>query len=210
MTYSECAQLSGAALSPDSQDLGYLSCHAQNTCGAHGQAEVGLVDLVLVEQEVPSASQSGNPRRDRRLPAAVVQNQRRNSNVLDQNKGGFAVGAERESMADVVAQRDEVCAGLQDIGEEREAFSGLRVQQLEELRDLDDRGCADDTDSKTFRDGELDTLGLGEIDVVKERLVADRAKEVFAHIHDGFGKALCNGRQYRANRRAESVHGCGD
>ena len=78
-------------------------------------------------------------------------------------------------MADVVAQRDEVCAGFEDVRKEREALSGLRVEQLKQLWDLDNRGRADYANSQTLGDGKLDAFGLGKVDVVKECLVADGA-----------------------------------
>ena len=114
-TYSKCAQLASAALRPDGQDLRDLAGHAQNAGCAHRQAEVRLIDQVLVEQEPPSTSQSSNPRRNRRLLATVVQHQGRDRNVLDQDERRLAVRAERESIADVVAQRDEVGAGFEEV-----------------------------------------------------------------------------------------------
>lgn len=68
-------------------------------------------------------------------------------------------------MADVVAERDEVCAGLEQVGQEGETLGRLRVDELEQLRHLDDGGRADDADAEALGDGELEAFRVRRVDV---------------------------------------------
>lgn len=106
-------------------------------------------------------------------------------------------------MAGVVAEADEVRAGLEQVREEAQALCRLRVEQLQQLGHLDDAGCADDGDAQALADAELDALGRAEVDVVDQRLVADGAQERGAEVRDGLRQVL----GHRLEGRAEDVHG---
>jgi hypothetical protein len=88
-------------------------------------------------------------------------------------------------MAHIVRERDEVRARFEQVREERETVGGLRVEQLEQLGDLDDGGGADDADAEAFGDGELDAFRGAEVDVVDERFVAFGAEQRDADVGDG-------------------------
>lgn len=78
----------------------------------------------------------------------------------------------------------------------------MRVYELEQLRHFDDRGRANDADSKTLGDGELQAFGVGGVDVEKQRFIACWRDERLAKILDGFGEVVRDGPEYGA----EGVH----
>lgn len=96
-------------------------------------------------------------------------------------------------MAHVVAQADEVCAALEQVRQKAQALGGLRVDELEELRHLDDARRADDADSETLGDGELEALGFLEVHIVDERLVAFWAEERRSEVDDGLWEGARDG-----------------
>lgn len=75
-------------------------------------------------------------------------------------------------MAKVICERDEVGGCLEEIGEEGDSGCRARLNELDNLWNLDDRRCGNDTDSKAFRDGELEAFCVCEVDVKEEVLVA--------------------------------------
>ena len=96
-------------------------------------------------------------------------------------------------MADVVAQADEVRARLEQVREEAETLCRLRVEQLEQLGDLDDARCADDADAQTLANAQLHALSRSQVDVMDQRLVADGAQKGGAEVRDGLRQVLGHG-----------------
>lgn len=90
-----------------------------------------------------------------------MQDQYGDHNVLRHNQARLAIGTEGEALAHIVCQWDQVCGGFKEVGEERDAFGGFGVDELEDLRDFDDGRGSDDTNTKAFGDGELDAIGGG-------------------------------------------------
>jgi len=69
-------------------------------------------------------------------------------------------------VAHIVAQADEVRARLEQVGQEGQTGGRLRVQQFQQLRDLDDGAGADDTNAKGLADGEFEAVwGSERVDV---------------------------------------------
>jgi hypothetical protein len=191
---------------PDSQNLRHLASNAQYTSRSLQQAQPLISYQILIEQRAPRSHKATNPRRNAQVVVAVLEHQARDGNILDQNKSRLAIRAERKSMAHVVAQRDEVCAGLEQVRQEGQALSGLRVDELEELWNFDDGGRADDGDTEALGDGELEAFRLGGVHVEEQRLVACWADERGSEIGDGFGKIVRDG----LDDGSEEVHSCGD
>lgn len=104
-------------------------------------------------------------------------------------------------MPHVVRKADQVAAALEQVREERNAIGRLRVEDLEKLRDLDDGGSGDDTDTETFADGKLEAVGGSEgVDVHNESLVAHGADEAAAGFDKRRREIVCYWLEKRTNR----------
>lgn len=144
----------------------------------------------------------------------VHQYQRRNSHILNDYEDCFAVSAEREAVADIVAKSDQEGSCLEPVAEERETFSRLRFNKFDELRHFDDRGCCDDGDAKGFGDGEREAVRLGEdVEVEEEGGVADLAEEGYREVGDWLRQVVserCEERFEGINYGVlEGIHGSG-
>lgn len=136
-TYRKGAQLSRAALLPDSSNLGNL---ARNTEYARASLQVaqGLhIQQAVAEQRDDADSQGRHEQSRHSCAATVVQNQHGDDDILAQDQGRLAVGAERKLIAHVVGQRDEVGRCLEQVREERDARRRLGLQEFDNLGDLD-------------------------------------------------------------------------
>jgi len=77
------------------------------------------------------------------------------------------------------------------------------------LWDLDDGTGADDTDTETFADSELEAFSIAQVDVVGEGNVAFWAEERDAYVADWSGQCAGDGLENWADDLLEAVHGCG-
>ncbi len=112
----------------------------------------------------------------------------------------LAIGTEGESLAQIICQRNQVCGGFKEVGEERDAFGGFGVDELEDLWNLYDGRGSDDANAKAFGDGELDAVGGVDVDVEEEGLVAGLAKNGDAKVMDGSGEVVGYGLEGIAKR----------
>ena len=177
ITYCKSAELASAALLPDGCNLRHLGGDAQDARHGLQVAQKLHIDNVLSKQGCSASRQGGDKHGSQASPAAIVQDQHRDDDILGDDQGGLAVGAEGEAVADVVSQGDQIRARLEEVGQERHAFGRLGLDELEDLRDLDDGSGGDDADTQTLRDGKLEAFRVLEIDVVKEDLVAGIAND---------------------------------
>ena len=115
-TYRKSTQLPRPALCPDRQNLRNLTRHAQYSRRSLQQAQPLIPNQILIEQRCARRNQPADPPRDAQTVPAILEHQTRNRNILNQNKRRLAVCAEREPVAHVIAQADEVCAGLEQVG----------------------------------------------------------------------------------------------
>lgn len=122
-----------------------------------------------------------------------MQHQHGNCHILHENQTRLPKCAERELLAHIVGQGDEVRGRLEEVGEEGDARGGFRVDELEQLWDFDDGGGAYDADAEAFGDGELEARGGAEVEVVDEVLVARLAEDGDAEVCDGRGQVLGDG-----------------
>lgn len=160
---------------------------------------------IIGKQRGGTNRQCGNKQSRHGRPAAVVQDEDGDDDVLAHDEGGLAKGAKGEAIAHVVRQRDEVRARLEQVRQKRHALGGLGLEQLEDLRDLDDGRGADDANAQALADGELDALGVFDVDVEQQRLVAGLADDGDAEVPDGSRQVVRDG----LDERPDGVHGCG-
>ena len=181
--YRECAQLSGTTFLPDRQNLRDLASHTQHTgTRLQRRQHLRIHNLRLQDRKKRRPQSSHKHRRARILPT-IMQHQRANHDILQRNQRALAKRAERVSLADIVREGDEEGGRLEQVGEEGDAGRGLRVDELEELRDLDDGAGADDANAETFADGEFEAVGVVDwVDVEDEVFVAHRAEQVVAKL----------------------------
>lgn len=186
-TYSECAQLARTTLLPDGQDLRQLTCHTQCACPRLEVTQRPHIQHAVHEQ-------GRRARRQRRYEdcgqsrlSGVVQNQHCDDHILHQDTRGLAVRGEGEAVAEVVGERDEVARRLEQVGQEAHAGGAFRADEVEDLRDLDNAGCRDNSDSQGLGDGEFQALGIRNVDIEDEAGVALLANEGEAEITDGWG-----------------------
>lgn len=208
-TYSKSTQLSRPTLTPNRQYLRDLTRHAQHSRGSLQQAQSLIAHPLLIKQRRASRNQTPKPTRNPHAIPTILEHQTCNRNVLHQNQRRLAIRAKRKSVAHIIAQANQVRAALQHVRQERKTFCGLRVDELEQLRDFDDGGGPDDADAETFGDAEFHTGGVGEVDVVEERGVACGTEEGDTDVCDGLGEVVCYGGEDGAQGGAEGVHGCG-
>lgn len=206
-TYGECAELTGAALLGNGEDLGHLGGDAEDAGAGLEVAEHLHVEDAIGEEGAGGGGEDGDKEGGEGGAVAVVEDEDADDDVLAEDEGGLAVGAKGELVAEVVGEGDEVGGRLEEVGEKGDAGSGLGGDELEDLGHLDDGGGADDADAEALGDGELDAFGVFNVNVEEDGLVALVADDGDAEVADGGGEVVGDGLEGRAKR----VHdgGCG-
>lgn len=74
------------------------------------------------------------------------------------------------------------------------------------MRDLNDSRGADDADTETLGDGQLEAGSVAELDIVNERLVAVVSEQRDTNVADWSREVLCDGLQHRAEGGFEMLH----
>lgn len=108
LTYGESAQLTGAALLPNSDDLGQLAGNTESTSSSLKKAHGLHVDDARAEERVASSGQTSDESGSSCALSAVLENQCCNGNVLDGNESRLTIRAEWEAHTSIVGERDEV------------------------------------------------------------------------------------------------------
>jgi hypothetical protein len=204
-TYRKRAQLPSSALHPDGENLRELASHSNHPRSGLEHRHGLHVHNVLGEQSIQSSAENGDESGSAGSLSTIVQNQGRDGDVLDRDEGVFAVRAERVVHAHIVRQRDEVGDRLEGVRQEGDAGGRLGGQEVDELRNLDDRRDADDGHAQRLADGELDTVDVGQVDVQDELLVALLAEQAHGGIADGGREVLRD----RPDDISEGIHGGG-
>ena len=163
-SHSESTQLSSSTLSPDSRNLRKLARDSQATGTGLQIAELLHVDDLAIQQSICGRTKLCDKKCSRSALPAVIQNQSRNDDILNEDEARLSVCAEWEALAIIVCERDEVGSGFKEVGEERDAFCRARVNELEDLRDLNDGRSADYANPKTFGNGKFDAFGGCDVD----------------------------------------------
>lgn len=114
-SYSECAELSGAPLLPDGNDLGELAGNAERTSSGLEIAQCSHVHDSLGEQGSNASSQDRDKERRHAGIAAVLQDQNCNDDILAEDERGLAVRAEGKPVADIVREADQVAGRLEQV-----------------------------------------------------------------------------------------------
>lgn len=94
------------------------------------------------------------------------------SYILNGDQGHLAIRAKGEAVAHIVHEADQIARRLHEVGQEADTLGALAVEQLEQLRDLDNAARADDADPEGLGDGQLEADRVGDVDVVHERPIA--------------------------------------
>ena len=171
-------------------DLWELGGDAENACGCLEGCHHGCGDECVGDDEHVDGC------RDERDECACkpgfileVQNQDADCDILDGDEGRLAVCAEGEGVADVVGERDQERRGLEDVGGEAQPLRGAGLEELENLRDLDDGGGSDDGEAEGFGDCEGQAFRVGRyVEVEEEGAVALGADEGDKGVVEGGGK----------------------
>lgn len=180
-------QLARAALLPDGQDLRQLARDAQPARAGLEARHLRVGDERVRDHErVDRAAHRGEERaRLRRLPR-VDQDQDADDHVLDRDQARLAVRAEGEPVAHVVRQCDDEARRFQKVARERQALGRPRLDQLDDLRHLDDRRRRDDAYAERLRHREGHAFRVRrDIEVEQERAVARFAQEIEREVVDG-------------------------
>lgn len=200
--------MSSTALLGDGKNLRNLAGHAENTSTGLQVAKCLHIEDALGEERSSGGGKQRNEERSHGGAVAVVEDQNSDDNVLGHDEGRLAVGVKGEAIAVVVGQSDDVGAGLQEVGEEGDTIGGLRADQLQDLRDLDDGGSSNDADAQTLADAILDALGIFDVDVEQEGLVALFADDGCAEVANRTGEVMGDGLEDRSyGVHCESVCG---
>lgn len=200
MTYSKRAQLSSSSLLPNRRDLRDFAGNSKDSSASLEVTESLHVHQISVEKRRQAHCDRRNKDRRHSRASAVFQYQHRDHDILHHNECRLAICAEREARAEIVRQADQVCRCLEEVTEEGDARRGFRVDELEDLRDFDDRAGTDDADSEALGDGELDALGRGWVDFKEKRVVALSAEDRDSEFTDRCGEVVCDGLQSSAYR----------
>jgi hypothetical protein len=157
-TYSKSAQLPGPTLLEDRHNLRHLASNSQHPRKSLQPRHRLHRHQIRSPHHCARRHKPRNPHCSPTLTIRIPQHEYRYKHILHQNQRCLAIRAERKSMADIVHQRNEVCAALEEVGEKADAFGGPGADELDELGDLDDGGRADDGDAETLRYGKLDAV----------------------------------------------------
>lgn len=157
MTYRESAQLARSSLLPNRVDLRYLASDAKRASTSLEVSESLHIHNAAPaeEQSVRGSRESRNEDTRKRTATRVNEDERSDGDVLHSDERRLTVRAEREAMTRIVRQRDEEAGRLEHVRNEAKPLGGLRVDELQQLRDLDDGRGGDDADAERFGDGEL-------------------------------------------------------
>lgn len=199
-TYSKRAQLSGSSLLPNSRDLRDLARDSKDSSASLEVAESLHVHQIRVKKCRQAHCERSNKDRRHSRASAIFQYQHRDYDILHHNECRLAICAEREARAKIVRKADQVCRCLEEVAEEGDAGSGFRVDELEDLGDLDDRAGTNNTDSEAFGNGELDALGRSWVDFKEKRVVALSTEDRDTEFTDRCGEVVCDGLQSSAYR----------
>lgn len=194
-TYRESTQLPSAALLENSDDLRQLAGSGQYTrTSLQPRQRLDIHDILTVKRRADSY-ESRNPCTYSWQPfPTILKQQRRDSHILHQDQRRLAIRAKRESMANIISQRNQITPALEQVRQKADTLCGLRVEDLEQLRDLDDGRRSDDTDTEAFADGELDAVGRRKrVDVEDKCLVAVRREQRAARFDNRFGQVVGEG-----------------
>lgn len=163
--YRKSAQLAGPALLVDGHNLGKLAGDAEQPGPGLEIAQRMHVHDVFRKQGSQACGEGRDQHGGHARAAAVSEDQDGDDDVLAHDEGRLAKGAEGEAVAHVVCQRDEVGGRLEEVGQEGHALGRLGVEELGNLRDLDDGGGGDDADAEAFANGVFDAFRVVEVDV---------------------------------------------
>jgi hypothetical protein len=200
--HSERAQLPRPALTIHGQDLRELARDRENTGPALQQLHL-LVrnEGIRDDKRVDGGGDGCDKRARRRGFVLILEDEDADDDILCEDEGGLAVGAEGEGGADVVGEGDDEGGGFEDVGGEGEAGGGGAASEFEDLRDLHNAGSGDDGDSEGFGDGEGEAFRVGDyIEVEEEGAVAGRAEERDDCIVDGCWEGGGDGFEERMER----------
>lgn len=172
---------------PDREDLRSLARHSQCRSSSLQVSDHILIDQALTEQCIHACSDDSHKRTGRGSLSSKLQDQYADHDILHSDQSLLAESAEWETLTDIVRERDQERCCFQRVAEERNAGRRLRVQQFQDLGDLDDGGSADDAEAHRFGDGEGKTLRIfGDVEVEEERAMTGRTEEGDDGIVDGF------------------------
>ena len=177
----------------DGENLRNLGGDAENTGASLEVAKHLHVQHALGKECAGCGSQRRDKDGSQGSSAAVVEDQDRNDDVLAHDEGRLSIGAKRELVAHIVGERNEVCGRLEEVGQKRDAGGGLRVDQLQDLRHLDNGRGANDANAEALADGELQALGVFNIDIEQDGLVALFADDGGAEVADWAGQVVGDG-----------------
>lgn len=177
----------------DGENLRNLGGNAENTGTGLEVAKHLHVQHALGKECAGRGSQHRDKDSSQRSSVAVVEDQDRNNDVLAHDESRLSIGAKRESITDIVGERNEVCGRLEEVGQKRDSCGGLRVDQLQDLRHLDNGRSANDANAEALADGELQALGVVNVDIEQDGLVALFADDGGAEIADWAGQVVGDG-----------------
>ena len=124
----ERAELARPTLLVDSDDLWQLGGDAKKAGASLQRRHHGRRDeRVGYDERVDGRrDERDEPARE---PGSVLEEQDEDADgdVLDGDQGGLAVGAEGESVADIVGERDEEGGRLEDVGRKADPLRGARL-----------------------------------------------------------------------------------
>lgn len=83
----------------------------------------------------------------------------------------------------------------------------MRVEELEELWDLDNRGSGDDGDAESFGDGKGEAVGVRQCEVLDQGGVADGTKDLSCEVREGLREILGQRGEDGAESALEGFHG---
>lgn len=104
----------------------------------------GPAENVAEEQEGGENHESGG------VLAAVVEHKSEDSQILESDEEGLAVGGDGVVAADVVGEGDDTGEGLEHVGVERDALGGAGLNDLDDLGYLDDGTTGDDSEAEAL------------------------------------------------------------
>lgn len=154
-TYRESTELASTTLAPNSVDLRQL---AGNTKSASTGLQIGhgvpVNESLVEEQRIHGSRHDGNESGSGRGPASKGQDKDTNRDILNGDESTLAERAEGELVPHAVGQSDKQTSGFEGIGHKGDTGRGARVDELQDLGDLDDSTGAHDGNTEGLRDSQ--------------------------------------------------------
>lgn len=140
--------------------------------GGGNDGSIVLGDASAATEDVAKEQERGENHKRTNVLARVMEHEPEDDQVLDGDKEGLAIGGDGVVLTDVVGQGDDTGEGLKHVRGDGDTFGGAGLDNLDDLRHLDDGTASDDTEAEALGNCILDAVDIVVVEIFDEGAVA--------------------------------------